>query len=305
MIETAFNGLCMAIADSVPGVSGGTIAFILGFYDRFINALHSLFGKERAARKKAAVYLMKLGVGWCLGMGVCVMLLSSLFAKNIYFMSSVFLGLTVASIPFIVTSELASLRGHLQNLPFAVLGGVAVVALSLLRSGSGALGAINFLQLQPLHFVYIFFSGMVAIAAMVLPGISGSTVLLIAGVYLPAINAIKQLLGFHLAQLPGLMALGFGVVVGIGVSIHFIRNALRRHRSKMVYLILGLMAGSLFAIVMGPTTLSQPVPALGLATFSPAGFLIGIGVLLGLEQLRKWMAARRETEPGEVTENEH
>ncbi len=51
MILTAFHGFCMALADSVPGVSGGTIAFILGFYDRFLDTLHSLFGKDAGARR--------------------------------------------------------------------------------------------------------------------------------------------------------------------------------------------------------------------------------------------------------------
>ena len=68
MIVTALDGLCMAIADSVPGVSGGTIAFILGFYDRFIDALHNLFGREADKRRQAVLYLMKLGTGWCVGM---------------------------------------------------------------------------------------------------------------------------------------------------------------------------------------------------------------------------------------------
>jgi len=291
MIVTALDGLCMAIADSVPGVSGGTIAFILGFYDRFIDALHNLFGREADKRRQAVLYLMKLGTGWCVGMGVCVLLLSSLFVRNIYFMSSVFLGLTAASIPFIITAEKPFLRGKWENLPYAVLGAALVAALSLLRSGSGALGALDFLRLQPLHFAYIFLSGMVAIAAMVLPGISGSTVLLIAGVYLPAIQALKQFMGFRFAVLPGLMALGLGILAGVAVFIHVIRNALHRHRSEMVYLILGLMLGSLYAIVMGPTTLSSPVPGLSVSTFEVPGFVIGIGVLLGLELLRKKIAA--------------
>ena len=64
MILTAIHGFCMALADSVPSVSGGTIAFILGFYDRFLDALHSLFGKDNAARRAAIVYLLKLGAGW-------------------------------------------------------------------------------------------------------------------------------------------------------------------------------------------------------------------------------------------------
>ena len=292
MITTAFNGLCMAIADSVPGVSGGTIAFILGFYDQFIDSLHNLFGRDADERRRAILYLMKLGIGWCAGMGVCVLLLSGLFARYIYFMSSVFLGLTAASIPFIIASEQPSLRGTWKNLPFAVLGTALVVVLSLLRSGSGILGSLDFLRLRPLHFVYIFLSGMVAITAMVLPGISGSTVLLIAGVYLPAIQALKQFMGLQFAVLPGLMALGSGVIAGVAVSIHAIRRALRRHRSKMLWLILGLMLGSLYAIVMGPTTLSKPVPALSAATFDPLGFLLGAAVLFGLEFLRKRITNR-------------
>lgn len=56
-MEGVLHGCCMALADSVPGVSGGTVAFILGFYDRFINALHDLFGRNSAARKTALLYL--------------------------------------------------------------------------------------------------------------------------------------------------------------------------------------------------------------------------------------------------------
>ena len=55
MILSAFHGFCMALADSVPGVSGGTVAFILGFYDRFINALHDLLGRDNAVRKTVSL----------------------------------------------------------------------------------------------------------------------------------------------------------------------------------------------------------------------------------------------------------
>ena len=54
---TPLHGFCMALADSVPGVSGGTVAFIMGFYDRFINALHDLFGRDNAARRTALLHL--------------------------------------------------------------------------------------------------------------------------------------------------------------------------------------------------------------------------------------------------------
>ena len=90
MLLFPFHGFCMAPADNVPGVSGGTVAFILGFYDRFINALHDLLGRDNTARKTALVYLLKLGTGWIIGMGLCISLLAGLFADHIYSMSSLF-----------------------------------------------------------------------------------------------------------------------------------------------------------------------------------------------------------------------
>lgn len=179
MILTAFHGFCMALADSVPGVSGGTIAFILGFYDRFINALHGLFRGNWKQRKAALTYLLKLGIGWGIGMVSCVVLLSSLFEQNIYFMSSLFLGLTVCSIPFVAMAEQEALENW-RNSGFLLVGVAAVVGLTLLRTHAVGLGVINYTQLQPLQFGWIFLSGAVAITAMVLPGISGSSVLLIA-----------------------------------------------------------------------------------------------------------------------------
>ena len=291
MILTAIHGFCMALADSVPGVSGGTIAFILGFYDRFLDALHSLFRKDAGARKSAILYLLKLGVGWALGMGACVLALSRLFEAHIYFMSSLFLGLTLASFPFVLRAEKKFLRGQKRNIPFAVFGLLLVVLLTLLRANTVGV-AIRFAGAPVWMLGYIFLSGAVAITAMVLPGISGSTILLIAGVYLPAIQAVRAFLGFDFSVLPGLFALGLGVIAGVGLSIHAIRAALRKYRSQMVWLILGLMAGSLYAIVMGPAGLDAPQPPVSFETFDLPGFALGIAILLGLEALRKWTAQR-------------
>lgn len=289
MILTAIHGFCMALADSVPGVSGGTIAFILGFYDRFLNALHSLFGKDADARKSAVIYLLKLGLGWIFGMGACVLTLSRLFEAHIYFMSSLFLGLTLASFPFVLRAEKKSLRGQERYAPFALFGLLLVVLLTLLRANTVGV-AIRFADAPVWMLGYIFLSGAVAITAMVLPGISSSTILLIAGVYLPAIQAIRAFLGFDFSVFPGLCALGLGMIAGVGLSIHVIRAALRKYRSQMVWLILGLMAGSLYAIVMGPAGLDAPQPPVSFETFDLPGFALGVAILLGLELLRKWTA---------------
>lgn len=289
MILTAIHGFCMALADSVPGVSGGTIAFILGFYDRFLNALHSLFGKDADARKSAIIYLLKLGLGWIFGMGACVLTLSRLFEAHIYFMSSLFLGLTLASFPFVLRAEKKSLRGQERYAPFALFGLLLVVLLTLLRANTVGV-AIRFAGAPVWMLGYIFLSGAVAITAMVLPGISSSTILLIAGVYLPAIQAIRAFLGFDFSVFPGLCALGLGIIAGVGLSIHAIRAALRKYRSQMVWMILGLMAGSLYAIVLGPAGLDAPQPPVSFETFDLPGFALGVAILLGLELLRKWTA---------------
>ena len=286
MILSAFHGFCMALADSVPGVSGGTIAFILGFYDRFLDALHGLFGKDDAARKDAVRYLLKLGLGWVIGMGTCVLVLSQLFAAHIYFMSSLFLGLTLTSFPLVVRAEADVLRGRVKNLPFAALGLALVVGLTLLRDDVSAV-RIQFTGVHVWTLGYLFVSGAVAITAMVLPGISGSTLLLIFGIYVPIITAIKDFLHLNFSAFPTVFVFGLGVLTGIVAIIKIIRNALDKHRAATVYLIIGLMIGSLYAIVMGPTTLDDPQPHLTIHTFSILFFLIGGVVIIGMQAMKK------------------
>lgn len=168
MVLTAFHGFCMALADSVPGVSGGTIAFILGFYDRFLDALHQLFGKDKDARRAAVRYLLQLGLGWVVGMVASVAALAELFASQVYFMSSLFLGLTLASFPFVIRAERRVLQGQARSCPCALFGLLLVVLLTLLRTNAAGV-AIRFAGAPVWMLGYIFVSGAVAITAMVLP----------------------------------------------------------------------------------------------------------------------------------------
>lgn len=288
-----FQGFCMALADSVPGVSGGTVAFILGFYEAFLNAVHSLFGRDPAARRAAWRYLLKLGAGWAAGMVGSILLLARLFESHIYFLSSLFLGLTLASIPFIVKAEHRHFLGKPRHWPCALLGVALVCGLALFRAVSPGGGALDYGALGPLQYGYLFLSGALAISAMVLPGISGSSLLLIMGVYLPTVHAVRALLHLHLSVLPGLFALALGVLAGAALSVHALRAALRKQRGRVLWLILGLMLGSLLSIALGPTTLDPPCAPLNPHNFSLFGFLLGIAVLLGLEILKK-LTQKRE-----------
>ena len=283
----------MALADSVPGVSGGTIAFILGFYDDLLRALHGLFGREASARRQSLRALLRFGAGWAVGMIACILVLAELFETHIYFMCSLFLGLSAAAFPLVVHAERDALRNTARYVPLALLGAALVVGLTLLREDAAVSLRIDFSELRLWPLLYLFVSGAVAVSAMILPGISGSALLLIAGVYLPAMHALRQLLRLDFSGLPGILALGLGVAAGAALSVRAIRAALRRFRSQMVWLILGLMAGSLYAIAMGPAGLQTPLPPVSLQTFSLPGFLAGAAVLLLLELLR---ARRADTE---------
>ena len=275
MILNFIRGFCMALADSVPGVSGGTIAFLLGFYDKFIDSLEQIMGKDKEKRKEAILFLLKIAGGWIIGMGGSVLVLASLFERNIYQISSLFLGLILFSIPLIIVEEKKVLKGHYQNLVFLVIGVALVVILSCINPVSGQGISVDVGSLNPGLCLYVFVAGAVAICAMVLPGISGSTLLLIFGLYIPIITSLKELMHLHFEYLPVLVIFGLGVLTGIALVIKAIKVSLKKYRSQMIYLIIGMMIGSLYAIVVGPTTLSVPQEQLTLSTFHIIFFLIG------------------------------
>ena len=283
MIKTMLQGVSMALADSVPGVSGGTIAFILGFYERFMGAIHGLIGKNCEVRKSSFIYLFKFAIGWAISMAACIMLLSKFFESHIYFLSSLFLGFTVAAIPFIAYEERGSIRGKYQYILFTVLGIMLVVLIAILRTGDMGIGIIDFRDMNIQQYGYMFFSGAIAVSAMLLPGISGSTILLILGVYMPTINAIKEVMNLNIYYMPGVIAMGLGILFGIFFASS---SGMYHFRSQMVYMIIGLLIGSLYAIIMGPATLDVPKDAMSFSSFNIFAFLSGIIVLAVLEYVK-------------------
>ena len=281
------RGFCMALADSVPGVSGGTIAFILGFYDKFINSLDDLaFGDSKKKKKKALFFLVKLGIGWIIGMVLAVLVLTNLFESHIYQVSSVFIGFILFSIPLIVKEEKESLKGKYYNLIFTLIGIAIVALITYFNPISGESHVVDISNLNVGLALYMFVAAMVSISAMVLPGISGSTLLLIFGLYIPIISAIKEFLHFNFSYVPALFVFGLGVLFGIVLVIRLIKIALEKYRSQSIYCILGLMIGSIYAIIMGPTTLNATTAPLSISTFSIVFFILGGAIILGLEKVK-------------------
>lgn len=281
------RGFFMALADSVPGVSGGTIAFILGFYDEFIGSLNSLTSVTSTDNKKKSIlFLFKLGIGWIVGMILSILFLSSVFNSHIYEISSLFTGFIIISIPLIIKEEKDTIVNQYGNIIFTIIGIIIVVAITYFNPSSGGSGIS--LSMDNLSFslgLYIFVAGMIAISAMVLPGISGSTLLLIFGLYAPIISSIKEVLSFNFSALPLLIIFGLGVLTGILSTIKVIKYVLVNFRSQTIYLIIGLMLGSIYAVFMGPTTLENPLAPMNMNSFSFIFFIIGGLLIFGLDRL--------------------
>lgn len=283
-IINMFNGFCMALADSVPGVSGGTIAFLLGFYDKFINSLDDFFRGTLKQKKSALTFLIKLGIGWVIGFLASATVLSTLFTTKIYSMSSLFIGFIVAAIPLIIKQELDSFKGKYKNIIFAVLGALLVIGITFLNGNT--LLSVDINNPNVFTYIYVLVAASIAITAMVLPGISGSTLLLVFGLYIPIMNFIKELLKFNFSVLPILIVFGIGILFGIVFFVRLLRIGLKKYRSQICYTIIGMMVASLFSIVMGPTTLEVPKEMLTFQTFDIIFCILGIIIIVLLEFAR-------------------
>lgn len=286
IIMNFINGFCMALADSVPGVSGGTVAFLLGFYDKFIGSLDNLFRGKKEDKIEALKYLVKLGIGWIIGFGLSVSILADIFDVQIYKISSLFLGFIIFAIPIVIYEEKETLKNKWKEMLFILLGIAVVVAITLVNPASGTGINVSASGLNIGLIIYVFIAAMVAITAMVLPGISGSTLLLIFGLYVPIISALKELMHMNFSYLPVVIIFILGVLAGVALCVRLIRKALEKYRVQTVYCIIGLMLGSLFSIVMGPTTLEVPKDPMSFSTFSILFFIIGGAIILGLQGLK-------------------
>ena len=275
-------GFLMALADSVPGVSGGTIAFVLGVYQELIDSIKNLGNKEK--RKTSLKFLIKLMSAWIVGFLLAVLILTSLFENNIYLLSSIFIGFIFISIPITLKEDKEEMKKNKHHLIFTILGAVIVVVVAYLGTKIEIDANTTASQLNLFGYVYLFITGALAICCMLVPGISGSTMLMITGVYFLIINSIKEFLLFNFTVFPILLMFGMGIIIGGFFAVKTISHVYKNHRSATIYTIEGLMIGSLYAIVMGPTNLD--LPPLSLDTFNLFGFSFGVILILGLEQLK-------------------
>ena len=136
--------------------------------------------------------------------------------------------------------------------------------------------------------------GMLTSAPWYALGSGGAIVLLIFGVYLPVISGVKELLHLHFGVLPMIIVFGVGVICGALVSVKGIQKSLEKYRGQMVMLILGMLIGSLYAIVSGPVTVDKANAILNKDNFSIVFFLIGLALIVLLQVVKTKLEKKQE-----------
>lgn len=297
MLNLMFGGLCMALADSVPGVSGGTILFILGIYDKFISSLNSLVSRDKINRRNGFKFLVKLGMGWIIGFCIGIYMVIPNFEYNIYKISSLFIGFIVFSISVIIKGQKENIVDKYHNIIFTVIGILVVVLITYFNPISSNSYNISFKYFDIGLMIYIMLVAIIAVSAMVLPGISGSTLLLIFGLYLPIMKSVHNILDGNFSQMPIVLVFIVGLIIGIFSFTKLVKYLLQKYTSEMIYIILGLMIGSIYSIIMGPTTITGTynyVPV-NIYNFNVLFFILG-GVLIGAIQYLKHLILKQSTD---------
>lgn len=244
-VSVFLKGLAMGAANVIPGVSGGTVAFVSGIYERLITAIKSCDQvafrllckgqwRELAARIDFA-FLAALSAGVGVGILTLAQLLKVLFAVYPIGVWAFFFGLILASI-FFVGRQIK--RWSPMVVICLVLGIAIAVGISLLSPAS-----------QDERPWYLFLCGIAGMASMIVPGISGSFVLLLMGNYqLIMIESISELASGNLAVLKTLIPVGLGAIVGLLALSHFLSWIFRSFHNEAIGLLTGFVAGSLLVI---------------------------------------------------------
>ncbi|MEM7286531.1 MAG: DUF368 domain-containing protein [Actinomycetota bacterium] len=237
MAMQAVRGFCMGVADIVPGVSGGTIALIFGIYHRLIanvrigaQALGSIVKLDiSTAIERIRAVEWTFIIPLLAGVGVALVSLShfieELLADYPEEMAGVFLGLVAASV-IIAWKQVE----RWSNETYVILGVVAVAAFILLGFQSGAIA-----DPSPIQF---FGAGAIAICAMILPGISGSFLLLMMGMYAGLLGAVNE------REIPDVAIFMVGAVIGLALFSTLLSWLLEHHNDRVLAAIIGLMIGS-------------------------------------------------------------
>ncbi|EOB7934018.1 polyprenyl-phosphate transporter PopT [Staphylococcus aureus] len=243
------KGFAMGTSDLVPGVSGGTIALLLGIYNQFIASISGIFSRRFWP---SFTFLIPIIIGMLLAMGSLSNLFNYLLSQHHIPTMFFFGGLIIGILPYLLKISNYKTSFTTKHYMMVIAGIAILIVITLMNNGDKHAGET--LTLSTGLIIKYFIAGMCASSAMLLPGISGSFMLLVFGVYGTVMLAISEVVKLNFTGLPILLAVGFGVLAGFIISSKIIQYFLTHHKLMTFALIIGFIVGSLFAVFPGLPT---------------------------------------------------
>lgn len=277
MIKMILKGAVIGIANIIPGVSGGTMMVVMGIYDKLIHAITHL----KSEFKNALKLLIPIAIGMALGIVVLTEIITRALENFPVQTNLMFIGLIVGGLPVIVkklkeTGKKVSVGNMIAMVAFFAL----VVGMAMMGEAEGSAAQVT---LNIVNIVKLFFVGIIASATMVIPGVSGSMVLMLLGYYYTILDSVSAFLhGLLEFDMPTLLQnfgilfpFGIGVLAGIGVIAKLIEIVFVKFPNYAYCAIIGLIIASPFGIILMSDLSKYNVVAVltGLVTFA-IGFVI-------------------------------
>lgn len=259
------KGFVIGIANVIPGVSGGTLAITLGIYEDLIKAISHFFSNI----KKNLTFLIPIGIGMVLSLAILSNIIGYSLENYPIPTTLFFVGLILGGIPLLY-KNIKHEPKNISNIIVFLTTFMIVAVFAFLKTGNNVISLAN---MNLLGYVLLFIVGIIAAATMVIPGISGSFILMMLGYYEPIINIIRELTKFHNvgSNLLILIPFGMGILIGIVGIAKIIEYLLEKQPVKTYFGIIGFVLASLISILLPLFNLS----------FDITQTVIGI-VLLGI-----------------------
>lgn len=263
------KGFFIGIANIIPGVSGGTIALILGVYEKIINII-SHFTKNI---KKNLSFIIPIIIGIVLSILILSGVISSSYKNYPILVTMFFMGLVLGGVPFIYKKIINKNKVKISSLIIFLLTFSLVVSMSFINESSYEVSLNN---LDLFGYIKLILIGIIASGTMVIPGISGSLVLMLLGYYYPILTIIKELLSFKnlFSNIIVILLFLIGVIIGIILFVKLIEHLFKCHEQKTYYGIFGFILASFLAIPI-KTFMKTGY------TFIPVELIIGL-ILMGI-----------------------
>ena len=270
-IILAIKGFMMGIANIIPGVSGGTIAIILGIYEELINRVSNI--------TKNFVDNLKFIIPIGIGIGASIAIMSGLikYSYNNFPLPTMmfFVGLVLGGIPMIV-NKVKGKKGskNVSNYIIALITFSIVIFMSLSDLIFKTNTTVSFANMGIISYILLFLVGVVAAGTMVIPGISGSLVLMLLGYYYPVIDTIHSFVKFDNIIGNGIVlgVFGLGVLIGIVIIAKILELLFKKYKIKTYFGVLGFILASVIAIPistvleLGNIPLNIPLVAVSVIT---------------------------------------